>query len=91
MQMTRTAAQIEQALRESEELFDSLPDGAATDASDLTAIGAAVHDRTTADAAVAERVAAARANGRSWGAIGAYLGVSRQAARERYMEHAEAK
>jgi len=35
---------------------------------------------------VRELVALARANGRSWGEIGIALGVSRQAARERFSD-----
>jgi len=38
------------------------------------------------EARVREPVALARANGRSWGEIGIALGVSRQAARERFSE-----
>lgn len=38
------------------------------------------------EARVRELVARARANNRSWGEIGIALGVSRQAARERFTE-----
>jgi len=40
------------------------------------------------DLGLADRVAQARANGRTWTQIGAVLGVSRQAARERFGESA---
>jgi len=70
-----TDAEIEDAARRFEVLADDLdPDTAAVeDLADLRAIAEA-----------AERVAAARAHGRSWNRIAAALGVSRQAARQRF-------
>ena len=56
----------------------------AEDIADLQAVAAAVNDRDAAEQRVREAVDAARANGRSWGRIGIALGVSRQAAHERY-------
>jgi hypothetical protein len=60
------------------------------DTTDLRAIAEAVDDVRTGEARVRERVALARANGRSWGEIGIALGVSRQAARERFAEKVRA-
>lgn len=51
----------------------------------LVEIGKADRDlRQTKDTALREAVATARANGRTWVEIGQTLGVSRQAARERF-------
>jgi hypothetical protein len=44
---------------------------------------------TEAETRIREAVAAAHANGRSWARIGMVLGVSRQAARERYGQDAD--
>jgi hypothetical protein len=56
------------------------------DTSDLRTLAEAVDGVRTGEARVRELVARARANGRSWGEIGIALGVSRQAARERFAE-----
>jgi len=56
------------------------------DTADLRRLAKAVG----AGARVRELVAQARANGRSWGEIGIALGVSRQAARERFAEQTRA-
>ncbi|HEY1690285.1 MAG TPA: hypothetical protein VGF95_15625 [Solirubrobacteraceae bacterium] len=56
------------------------------DTSDLRAIAEAVDDIRKSEARVQELVALARAKDRSWGQIGIALGVSRQAARERFNE-----
>ena len=53
---------------------------------DLRAIAEVVDGVRAGEARVRELVALARANGRSWGEIGIALGVSRQAARERFGE-----
>ncbi len=58
------------------------------DTSDLRAVAEAVDGVRAGEARVRELVALARANGRSWGEIGIALGVSRQAARERFSEKA---
>lgn len=50
----------------------------------LAAILAALRDRSEAQARIDAAVAQARAEGASWTAIGAMLGVSRQAALKRY-------
>ncbi len=51
---------------------------------DLAAVGAAAEARDHADATLASRVAVARSHGRSWTEIAVRLGVSRQAARQKY-------
>jgi len=51
---------------------------------DLRRIGAAKIAIEHAEAELQEAVAAARANGRSWGYIGLVLGVSKQAAQQRF-------
>jgi hypothetical protein len=56
------------------------------DTTDLRTLAEAVDSVRTGEARVRELVARARANGRSWGEIGIALGVSRQAARERFAE-----
>ena len=64
---------------------DHIPDPAhVKDAAPLRAVHAAVQARATAERNLAAAVAAARASGCSWAAIGAYLGTSGEAARQRY-------
>jgi len=67
------------------EVFDP-SDVAMDDTTDLRAVAEAVDRVRAGEARVRELVALARANGRSWGEIGIALGVSRQAARERFSE-----
>jgi hypothetical protein len=50
----------------------------------LAAVREAVMDRSTAEQHLAEAVDAARAEGHPWSAIGAMLGTSGEAARQRY-------
>jgi len=75
-------------LAETEALLDRLDPAEinvqAADASDLRRIGEAAEAIERARDALAEAVASARSHGRSWGQIGMVLGVSRQAARERF-------
>lgn len=59
-----------------------------SDADDLRAIGDALHAVATSDLQLADRVAESRAKGRTWTQIAAVLGVSKQAARERFGEPA---
>jgi hypothetical protein len=54
------------------------------DARALAAVREAVMDRSTAEQHLAEAVDAARAEGHPWSAIGAMLGTSGEAARQRY-------
>lgn len=53
-------------------------------AEDLRAIGEALHAVAASDLRLVDEVTKARANGRTWTQIAAVLGVSRQAARERF-------
>jgi hypothetical protein len=71
------------------EEFDQ-SDAQIDDTTDLRTLAEAVDSVRTGEARVREMVARARANGRSWGEIGIALGVSRQAARERFAEKARA-
>ena len=59
---------------------------AAEDLADLRAIAEATAQVRQDEALVTERVAAARARGRSWNGIAAALGVSPQAARRRFAD-----
>ena len=60
------------------------------DTTDLRELAEAVDQVRAAEARVRELVARARANDRSWGEIAIALGVSRQAARERFVEKVRA-
>ena len=78
------------SLRDIEQLLDviDLDDYPVDDPADLRRIGLAAKDVERAKTELAEAVAAARTNGRSWGFIGLVLGVSRQAAQQRFGEPA---
>jgi hypothetical protein len=54
------------------------------DPADLRAVAEAAEQARRAEALLTEKVAQARAHGRSWNRIAAALGVSRQAARQRF-------
>ena len=86
--MPRTREQLEQALAETEAWLEQLSPETITspgsDASDLRAIGDALRAVAASDLGLANQVANARANGRTWTQIAAVLGVSKQAARERF-------
>jgi len=86
MQMPRTREELEKAATEAEAWLESLDPGAtpADNPADLRRIGLALRGLADEQREVDEAVAAARENGRSWGEIGLVLGISRQAARERY-------
>lgn len=56
----------------------------------LAAIHRAVVARAQSEADLAEAVAAARREGRPWARIGAYLGISGEAARQKYGHRASA-
>lgn len=88
--MPRTRQQLQQALADTEAWLDRLdPEALASpeaDATDLRAIGEALHAVAASDLNLADQVAKARANGRTWTQIAAVLGVTRQAARERFGE-----
>jgi hypothetical protein len=79
-----TEAEIQRAAKLAQELE---PSGIPMDeTADLRTLAEAVDSVRLGEARVRELVALARANGRSWGEIGIALGVSRQAARERFAE-----
>jgi hypothetical protein len=86
--MPRTREQLEKALADTEAWLDQLdPETIASPASgaqDLRAIGEALHAVAASDLQLADAIAKARANGRTWTQIAAVLGVSKQAARERF-------
>lgn len=79
-----TEEEIKRAARFAEESDPSGVSG--DDTTDLRELAEAVDQVRAAEARVRELVARARANDRSWGEIGIALGVSRQAARERFAE-----
>jgi len=83
-----TEEEIQRAAKLAEE-FD--PAGVPIDdTTDLRTLAEAVDAVRAGEARVRELVARARANGRSWGEVGVALGVSRQAARERFAERVRA-
>ncbi|MBA2281176.1 MAG: sigma-70 family RNA polymerase sigma factor [Actinomycetota bacterium] len=84
--MPRTRKQLEQAAADAEAWLDSLDPEVtpAEDISDLAAIGAALAKVAAAEGEIEVAVAAARANGRSWPRIALVLGISKQAAQQRY-------
>jgi hypothetical protein len=84
--MKRTDAEIEEAASRLEMLADNLdPESVTADnLSDLQAIAEAAEQVRRDEALVTERVAAARARGRSWNRIAVAPGISRQAARHRF-------
>lgn len=63
------------------------PIGPPIDATPIHAISAAVAQRRRAEDAIVDNVTRARALGLSWTLIAEALGVSRQAARQRYGQH----
>ncbi len=79
-----TDAQIEEATARFEEWASTLTREDFQETADLRAIAEASEGVRAGQARVRELVRLARANGRSWGQIGIALGVSRQAARERF-------
>lgn len=81
-----TDTEIEQAARRFEQLAEALdPETAeAQRTDDLREIAAAAEALRADDARLQEAVSLARAHGRSWNQIALALGVSRQAARQRF-------
>lgn len=86
--MPRTDAELQDISERIERKLDELDpaQGPARDSGDLRAITEAVAARDRAEAQILERVQVARSHGRSWNLIAMALGVSRQAARERFAE-----
>jgi hypothetical protein len=87
-----TDKEIERAAQRFERLTDSLDPATAevegTD--DLRDVATAAETVRADDARLREAVLLARAHGRSWNHIALALGVSRQAARQRYADKASA-
>jgi hypothetical protein len=90
--MPHTDEEIERAARRFEQLADELdPAAAVVDHTDDLGQVAAVSEAVRADEArLREAVEVARAHGRSWNQIAVALGVTRQAARQRFTDTAPA-
>ncbi len=90
--MRHTDERIDQAARRYEQLADELdPATAEVDhTDDLRQIAAASAAVRADEAQLREAVEVARAHGRSWNQIALALGVSRQAARRRFIRKAHA-
>jgi hypothetical protein len=89
MTMPRSENDLAEALAQSDAWLDAvnpdeLPDDAIDDRKDLRQIGMALISIEAAEQALISAVANARANKRSWTDIANVLGVSRQAARQRF-------
>ena len=86
--MRHTDDEIERAARRFEQLADEFdPATAEVDQTDDLRAIAAVSEAVRADEArLREAVEVARAHDRSWNQIGVALGVSRQAARQRFTD-----
>ena len=86
--MPRTREQLQKAVADTEAWLNSLdPEALASpdsDGTDLRAIGEALRAVAANDLNLSDQVANARAKGRTWTQIAAVLGVSKQAARERF-------
>jgi len=85
--MRHTDDEIERAARRFENLANDIdPETAEIDnTDDIRAIAAASEAARADEARLREAVAIARAHGRSWNHIAIALGVSRQAARQRFV------
>ncbi len=90
--MQHTNDEIEAAARRFERLADELdPDAAKVDRTDDLRQVAAISETLRAEEAqLRETVNVARVNGRSWNQIAVALGVSRQAARQRFADKTHA-
>ncbi len=84
--MPRTPEQLAAAAAETEAMLDNLDVDQAQpeDISDLRAIAAALDSVAQGETGLAAAVAQARGNGRSWARIGTALGISKQAAHDRF-------
>jgi len=84
--MSRTREQLEVAATDAETWLDSLDPAttAVEETADLRAIVGALNEVAAAEGALSAAVADARGHGRSWGRIAMALGVSKQAACQRY-------
>lgn len=90
---THTEREVSAAADRITELLDELNvDTVKVDnTDDLRAIAKAFDELRAAEAALIEAVAMARAHGRSWNRIAVPLGVTRQAARQRFAEDESAE
>lgn len=88
--MAYTDAELEHAADRFERAAEDLDPAtsAAEHTDDLRAVAEAADAVTADQARLHEAVALARARGRSWNHIALALGVSRQAARKRFADHA---
>lgn len=84
--MPRSLKEILERADEFADRFERFDPGAddARDAMPLRAVRAASEERVVVEARLAEAVSVARAEGHSWAAIGAMVGTSGEAARQRY-------
>jgi hypothetical protein len=82
MAMAWSEEEIERAAQAFEDFDPS--EATLVDVSDLRAVADAADTVRRDEAQLVERVAVARAHGRSWTMIGQAMGVSRQAARQRF-------
>ena len=83
--MARRREELEATAREADGWLESLDDDVTVDdPADLRAVAAAVRAVADAEAQLATAVRSARNNGRSWARIGMALGVTKQAARQRF-------
>lgn len=84
--MPRTQRQLEQAAADAEAWLDSLDPAsvASEDTADLRAVAIAVGAVADAERDLRDAVHTARRSGRSWGRIAMVLGVSKQAAQQRF-------
>lgn len=85
---------IEEILEQADELADQFEhheanDENIADAAALRALREAFLDRAMAERRLADAVSVARAEGHSWAAIGAMVGTSGEAARQRYGQAAK--
>lgn len=78
----RTLEEMLAAVEELARQFDA--GGAVTDGDPLHAVRVAFEARALAEKQLADRVAEAREAGISWASIGAMIGTSGEAARQRY-------
>ena len=85
MTMARTKKDLDQAAADAAKWIDSIgPDDLSPLPDDLVAVSRATENAAAAKHALDDAVLAARKNGRSWGRIAMHLGVSRQAALQRF-------
>lgn len=87
--MPRTAEEILAHADDLAKRFEAEPDSdRIRDATTLRELARAFERRARAEADLASAVATARADGHTWSAIGAMLGTSGEAARQRYATQA---